>query len=328
MNKEQVIQRISEILDAEYPYVEKKNGYYEVEIYADYRDEMAVDTANEILQSEYPMTALCEKIEDWYLECEFQEMDEVVQKVKDELSKSDLFPNGIDDDENWIEDYVKYIVCVTYPMDHFLNQEFYTNIGVDTGDGNLDYSPNATRPGWYGQYETKLDDTASILWLARQQGYKKSELWNMLSKETTEPSERKGFLYSVRSEVANTSSGLQQLTFLVRMTLKQLIELNELIKLQDRNGRNYDARKNPYCGYIVLDKKTETGLFDTWNGGGGPFEIELEKDVRLPIRYIAYALPDGNKQSYSISEVYGMCGSAWRDTVKLIHAPKGVDKSA
>lgn len=318
--------QIASILDSEYPDLKTKDGRYEIELYADYGDEMAVETANEILQSDYPRDTLHEMLFDWYLDYEFEETDKITEIVKDKLQENGSFPDGIHKDvEDRIEEYIKDIVCVNYPVDHFLKQEFYVNIGVDTGDGNLDYSPNATRPGWYGQYETKLDDTASILWLARQQGYKKSELWKMLSKETTKPEERKGFLYSVRSEVENTPSGTQQLTFLVKMTLEQLIELNELIKLQDRNGKNYDTRKNPYCGYIVLDKKTETGLFDTWNGGGGPFEIELEKDVRLPVRYIAYALPDGNKQGYSISEVYGMCGSCWRDTVKLIHAPKGKD---
>lgn len=320
--------QIISILDSEYPYLKTKDGHYEIELYVDYRDEINVETVNEILEASCPIDALHEKLFDWYLDYELEEIDKITETVKDKLQETGLSFDGAKKDvEDCVDEYIRDVLSVRHPVNHFLKQEFYVNIGVDTGDGNLDYSPNATRPGWYGQHETKLGDTASILWLARQQGYKKSELWKMLSKETTKPEERKGFLYSVRSEVENTSSGMQQLTFLVKMTLEQLIELNELIKLQDRNGKNYDTRKNPYCGYIVLDKKTETGLFDAWNGGGGPFEIELEKDVKLPVRYIAYALPDGNKQGYSISEVYGMCGSCWRDTVKVIHAPKGVKKN-
>ena len=107
----------------------------------------------------------------------------------------------------------------------------------------------------------------------------------------------------------------------MELTLEQLIELNRLIRLQDRNGIHYDARKNPYCGYIIIDKGTETGLYDPWSGGGSVFEIQLEKDVKLPIRYIRSALPDGG-DGYSIGSVYGMCGSAWkRGGVKAIHAP-------
>ena len=79
---------------------------------------------------------------------------------------------------------------------------------------------------------------------------------------------------------------MSTVTFLVELTLEQLIELNRLIRLQDRNGVHYDARENPYCGYIIIDKSTETGLYDPWNGGGSVFEIQLEKDVKLPIKYI------------------------------------------
>lgn len=131
----------------------------------------------------------------------------------------------------------------------------------------------------------------------------------------------KGFLQSMRVELANLSSAMSTVTFLVELTLEQLIELNRLIRLQDRNGVHYDARENPYCGYIIIDKSTETGLYDPWNGGGSVFEIQLEKDVKLPIKYIRSALPDGG-DGHSVGSVYGMCGSAWtRGGVKTIHAP-------
>lgn len=131
----------------------------------------------------------------------------------------------------------------------------------------------------------------------------------------------KGFLQSMRVELANLASAMSTVTFLVEMTLKELMELNRLVRLQDREGRHYDSRKNPYCGYIVLDKNTETGLYDPWHGGGSCFEIELEKDVRLPVKYIRSALPDGG-DGYSVEEVYGMCGSAWQQGgIKTIHAP-------
>ena len=122
-------------------------------------------------------------------------------------------------------------------------------------------------------------------------------------------------------ELANLPSAMSTVTFLVDLTLEQLIGLNRLIRLQDRDGRNYDSRKNPYCGYVVIDKDTMTGLYDPWQGGGSVFEIQLEKDVRLPVKFIRSALPDGG-DGYSVEEVYGMCGSAWKQGgVKMIHAP-------
>ena len=132
----------------------------------------------------------------------------------------------------------------------------------------------------------------------------------------------KGFLQSMRQELANLPSHMSTLTFLVKMTLRDLIALNRLIHMQDRNGHFYDATKNPYCGYIVLDKTTTTGLYDPWSGGGSVLEIELEKDVCIPARFIRSALPDGCiKHEYSVSSVYGLCESEWRETVKRIHTP-------
>ena len=111
------------------------------------------------------------------------------------------------------------------------------------------------------------------------------------------------------------------LTFLVRMTLEEIFELNELLKLQDRNGHFYDAEKRPYCGYILIDKKAECGLYDLWGGGGSILELQLEKDVRLPIRFIRSATVDGG-DGCSIRNVYGTDSSIYRDVIKKIHAPK------
>ena len=49
-------------------------------------------------------------------------------------------------------------------------QEFFVNIMLDTGDGNYDYTLNSAYPCWYGQYDARLDEKSSLLWLARQQG--------------------------------------------------------------------------------------------------------------------------------------------------------------
>ena len=66
-------------------------------------------------------------------------------------------------------------------------------------------------------------------------------------------------------------------------------------------------------------------MYDLWNGGGSVFEIQLEKDVRLPIKFIRSALPDGEDGNYSVESVYGMCCSVWRpDMVKEIHLPRKI----
>ena len=95
-----------------------------------------------------------------------------------------------------------------------------------------------------------------------------------------------GWLHSrvIYDEVYGTS-GMGALTFLLKMNLRDLIKLNELIKLQESDGVYYDATKRPDCGKITISKDTVCGLYDSWNGGGSYFDIELEKDVVLPIKF-------------------------------------------
>lgn len=308
------------IIEDEYGRIsERDNGYLVHEMYADYRAEMPNDAACDILRSEDPEQALEEKLDEWYCvqrwEYEYDLAKDIMRKL---IVDEGAAPDDVDEDE--ILDYVRDAIYFDVPRDHFLQQEFYVDIMMDTGDGNYDYVLNSVYPCWYGREEDYHDDKAAIVWLAKQQGYKKREFRKAMNEgDIANP---KGFLQSMRQELANLSSHMSTLTFLVKMTLEDLILLNRLIRLQDRNGRHYDATKNPYCGYIVLGKDTETGLYDPWQGGGSVFEIELEKDVRIPIRFIRSALPDGGvKHEYSVSEVYGMCESVWRDTVKVIHAP-------
>lgn len=294
----------------------------QIEIYADYRDEMSVKDAIEICTSDDPEFALYEKLEEWYFEEEIRYRDDIKEKIK-EYIESEYDGLSIESEEDAFDDAFNEWIDVRYPVDHYLDQEFQVDIMLDTGDGNYDYTLNSVYPCYYGRYEDRLEEKSSLLWLARQQGYTKTQLWKALRDEDDK---YEGFLKSCRVEVENLPSHMATLTFLVTMTLRDLIKLNKGIKLQDRNGVFYDAKVKPYCGYIVVDKDAMTGLFDPWAGGGSVLEIELDKDVRIPIRFIRSALPDSNYDGYSINNVYGMCESAWDAEVKKIHLPKSYDK--
>lgn len=309
-------------LDDRYGYCKQRDGTFSMEVYADYRDEMNGNIAGEICRSDDPESSLWNKLDDWYSESVSYYMDELKSEIRNALEcDGGAYENGMTSDEE--EDFdseLDELVYWDYPEEHFLKQEFFVNIMLDTGDGNYDYTLNSPYPCWYGRYEDRLDDRSSLVWLAKQQGYTKTKLWKAL--RNGDMNDPHGFLESCRVEVANLPSHMATLTFLVRMTLKDLMTLNKCIKLKERNGHFYDARKIPYCGYIVVDKGATVGLFNPWDGGGSVLEIQLEKDVRLPIRFIRSALPDGC-DGYSISSVYGLCGSAWKsDGVKEIHAPK------
>ena len=313
---------VMDILGSKLGYQEQPDGTFSYEIYADYRDVMGGKTAIEILQADDPMLLLWETLEEWYFEYECQLRGELEKEVLEKLaSDRGPYPAGLSDKErDSVQELFSEKVFFELPEEHFLSQPFHVNIMVDTGDGNYDYTLNSVYPCWYGDYKSRINNKAGIAWLAKSQGYTKTQLWKALRKG--DMSDPKGFLESMRVEVANIASSMCTVTFLVEMTLRDLIELNRLIRLQDRNGHFYDAAQNPYCGYVILDKATEIGLFDPWNGGGSCFEIELERDVKLPIKYIRSALPDGG-DGHSVESVYGMCGSAWQHGgVKLIHAPR------
>lgn len=297
----------------------KPDGYYHEEIYADYRDEVEDSTLKEIMKSEDPEQTFYEKMFEWYQDAEYEIERNLLEAVVASIETA-APTETYDEDE--IKDEIRELVSIDYPYEHFLKQEFCVNIFVDTGDGNYDYVLNCVYPHYNGRCGETIDDKASILWLARQQGYTKTDLNKALRKgDIKDPH---GFLESMRQEVINHGSHMAILTFLARMTLEEIFELNELLKLQDRNGHFYDAEKRPYCGYILIDKKAECGLYDPWGGGGSILELQLEKDVRLPIRFIRSATVDGG-DGCSIRNVYGTDSSIYReDVVKKIHAPKKV----
>ena len=303
---------------------ETDDGCFVGEIYADYRDELDEKTAGEILKSDDPELKFEEQLDEWYGMSVYDELDNLATQTVEAIEK-DLaaYPNGLSQEEKeYVEGYIRDNVFFDLPRDHFLDQDLCVNIMVDTGDGNYDYSLNSVFPCWYGREGDRIDDKASIVWLARQQGYTKTQLWKAL--KDGDMADPKGFLQSMRVELANLPSHMATLTFLVKMSFRQLLELNKAIAMQDANGRVYDATKRQNCGYIVLGKETECGLYDPWSGGGSVLEIQLEKDVRLPIRFIRCALPDegGYAYEYSIGSVYGLCGSAWTNTLKEIHIPR------
>lgn len=297
----------------------KPDGYYHEEIYADYRDEMDDSTLKEIMASEDPEQTFYEKMFEWYQDAEWEIERNLLEAVVASIETA-VPTETYDEDE--IKDEIRELVSIDYPYEHFLKQEFCVNIFVDTGDGNYDYVLNCVYPHYNGRYGETINDRASIVWLARQQGYTKTELNKALREgDIKDPH---GFLESMRQEVINHGSHMAILTFLARMTLEEIFELNELLKLQDRNGHFYDAEKRPYCGYILIDKKAECGLYDPWGGGGSILELQLEKDVRLPIRFIRSATVDGG-DGCSIRSVYGTDSSIYReDVVKKIHTPKKV----
>ena len=287
----------------------EESGMFHTEIYADYRDEFSDETVRKICRSEVPRETFDEKIFECFENAEMEYENELLEKIRErEEIAAALESEELDEDE--LTNYVR-----DHHYDHYLNQDLIIDIIVDAGDGNTDFTINQPFASWDGRNDKIIDDNSAILWLARQQGYKKSELTQALRNQQYG---RSVFLNSVHTEVSNTSTHMNALTFLVKMTFTEWFKLHDAIKQEEQ----HHPKRSKGRGFILLDKSTTCGLYDPWGGAGSVLEIQLERDVRLPIRFIDSAWPDGAR-GYSVTEIYGLCSSTWTDNaIKKIHEMK------
>lgn len=105
-----------------------------------------------------------------------------------------------------------------------------------------------------------------------------------------------------------------QLFFLLDLTLEQIMLLATCVQWRIRT-RNWP-------GYVVLGKNTCTSFFDSSAGSGSWMGIEPERDIKLPIKYIASVFPDDLEDGYRVLTVYG-ARAMWKEgTLKEIVLPK------
>jgi hypothetical protein len=156
---------------------------------------------------------------------------------------------------------------------------------LDTGDGNYDFTLNNLFS------EKKIANESALLWLAKKQGYTKTQLKAAIFENECGDSK---FLKSVRQECANVTTHMNALAFFVKITIKELIEYKEK------------------SGAVLIKKGTSCGLIDVWNGAGGVLEIQLEKDVKIPKNKIRSFTIDGG-DGYGVDQIYGMSSSFWTE---------------
>ena len=254
------------------------------------------------------METLAEKCFEWWDDAAWEHENELITEFKKTLTRQSW-----DDDK--IREELESMWYFKYPTDEYLEQEVNVDIRIDTGDANYDYVLNAVYPHYNGREGEEIDDRASLVWLAKTQGYSKEQLQHALN--TLEDSlERHGFLETVYDELINCCVPLPALIFPVKMTLGKLIELQEIINKRDEDGYHWEPEDRKDCGSIVVSKDVECLLYDSWNGGGSCWGIQLEKDVEIPIKLICDAKPDGARRDYSIEACYGCDSSCWKDAIK------------
>ena len=298
-----------------YRYALDKDGFG-IERYIDYRDEFPKSKIQEILDSDNPQDAFYEVVGNWDVDCDdWFYKDDFWKQFKDFCNE-----NGISDEEN-PGDVVRENFYWHYP-DSFLNPAFKAVIRINTGDGNYDYTLHnvcnyASSYGYIQNGKGGLDKKAGLYWLAKQQkrlGLLQEHIIKSDHYSNGDCKESK-FVESCITELVNSSSHMATLTFLVKINLQDAIKILQTLKDNEDNYSWYnpqDTKGNPF-GYIKLDKSTICGLYDRCSGSGSLMEIELERDVKIPLHFITSIDTDTD-----IQKVYDMCGDCWRDTLKEI----------
>ena len=292
-----------------------EHGNFYTEIYADYRDELDDRTLKKICDEENPRWAFYDWLDEAYQDCVWDYEDQAIKEV---LEDEDFAKIASELDEDEVREHLRDMFYVKLPEKHYLNQDILVDILVDTGDLNYDYTLNNFGPHYDARENEPIPEESSLLWLARQQGYTKTQLKQAMRER---PAEKK-FMRSIYDEINNVGSHMNTLTFLVKMSLEEYFHLTDAIVKERERNKSYTMNGRKGRGWILLDKTTTTGLYDPWNGGGSLLKIHLDKDVRLPIRCIDTAKHDGCR-GYSIRGIYGvMTSSWWGDTLKEIHPMK------
>lgn len=279
-----------------------------IERYVDYRDEFPKSKIEEILSANNPRDTLWDTIADWDLSCDdWYYEDEFWKELKKFCEE-----NNIIEDE--ARDYIYETFSWTYP-ESFLNPTFNAVVIINNGDMNYDFTKHniLNYAGGYG-YCNGLEKTAGLYFLAKQQ-----RKLTLLKKAIDHPEKETGdkFVDSCITELEEATCHMTALTFLVEMDLNNAIDIiekqREALKNKVYNEYHPNETKGAPLGFITLDAFTTCGLFDTWNGGGSMLEIELERDVKLPLHLI-----DRIDTDDTIQRTYGLSHECWGDNIKEV----------
>lgn len=310
MNKSVWLEEVEAIIE-KHLYMKKEGDEYNKDIFVDYDEKyLSKETVKEIFEAENPRQFFSEKIWEWEGDQRHYELEYVEGVIKQHMEEEtkDLYWDEI---EVWIEESFHF-----YYNESDFTAEVLMDIIVDTGDGNSDFTLNCVSPHYNCTPGEIIDNDASILWLAKQQGYKKSQLNKALRNQEYSGSK---FMESMYEEVANCTSHMNALVFMVNLSLDEAFDLVEQFNAEAELNDSYTFSERKGRGYMTLKKTTKCGLYDPWMGAGSLLELELEKDVKLHFKCVDSILPDGGR-GYSISEIYGMCESAWiSNAVTLVH---------
>ena len=226
-----------------------ENGVFYEEIYADYRDTLDDCTLKKICNDDHPREKLWELLDEWYRDCEWEYADNVIKRVLEDEDVAELIENP---DADEIRELIRDQFYIRYPEKHFLKEDVLIDLVIDTGDLNYDFTSNIIG-GHYNASDDSIPEEASLLWLARQQGYKKSELKKALADRGNSQSP---LLKSIYRETLNCGSHMNALAFLVKMTLEEYFTLRDA-STRKESGIKATAFPNVPAAAICFSPRTQ-----------------------------------------------------------------------
>ena len=286
-----IINKVRNIIESKLNLEKDEQGYYQGEIFLDLRDMYLEDSG--IIKDFINNGREC--IEDFIIQCQCDydvyEYDYVYKTIEENLTDEE-YHNNYDEIQDFVNDYVSFVL----PSDFVWGTEIPVNILISAYD---DWDYEFTRNNIYEEDDKLVLDDGGIKWLIQQQGYSIEDF----EKECNNDLPYSNRLFSsIVNEIGNTTTDLNALTVSVKMTLRELIDLRE-------------KKDNKTLKELKFDKTCDIGLVDFWLGAGSVLEIELEKDLVIPLENI-YDINYDSNFCYGIGEIYGMRDSDYWNEVK------------
>lgn len=225
-----------------------------------------------------------------------------------------------ENDDDFIIDEVEDLILNNFNITTNLNDSIVCiAIIVNHGDMNYDYSLHDI----LHYTNEKLRKEAGLYWLATQQK-KNGRLLKAI--KTLDHKTSDNFVNTCVEELINLPYGSHSaLTICTQIKWEDLIKLKKEIESFEDSEYRYSptkCRTGRFCdNKITISKNAIVGLFDYMAGGGSTMEIEVDKDIKIPIQFIHKVMPFFGKSctGYTPDEVYGFCYDALIKTKSTIN---------
>lgn len=287
------VEKIVKGLDMVY---QDKNGYY-FNLYADRYDFANFDVYlkelfedNTFKSKDDVYTTINEYIYEMYEEYESDMYSELCEAVLASLDE-EFFAEEYSNDYDYLREIVQDMVYANY--DDIFSKAYATTINcfVALTNTNEEMNYDFRDTDLYNFKNEGYNEFAKLYnsnkFLCKSQGYKLKELYDVMYNDKDTKSK---FIISLADEYANASYG-GCFVFLFDLGVEDFINIK------------FNKPK------LMVSKGTLCGIFDWFNGSGGPLEVELEKEIAIPSG--VYELYADGEIGYDIDGTYGLTPSAW-----------------